>query len=566
MKKILILLLCWAAPVLANLQPLPVDDAFTLSAINTTEGLQLKWQIAPGYQLYRDRTQLTLVSHATLPSYTLPEGMTVNEVTGPEQVYREQAYITLPVSTMQPGEYRLAIQYQGCSLQGFCYPPQTKILLFQTSQFGTHVVEWLEPSNSITSSTTNSDTPSPKSNIALLLLSFFGLGILLAFTPCVLPLIPILSSIILGKKRTTREAFYLSLTYVLAMAISYAGAGLLAGLAGSYLQAFLQKPFIIILFAGLFLLLALSLFGVYDLKLPAQWQAKIDTLSSRQKRGNYVGVAIMGALSILIVSPCVSAPLVAALVYISQSGQQAFGGIMLFLMGLGMGLPLLIIGTLGNRFLPKAGEWMNAIKFILGLLLVIVAINLLGRLIPGFILLILYSIVAVITAIYFFIRAKCITRKLIKAIMFIIAGLLLIYSVLLIIGGIQKHDNPWKPLMAHQQSLSFNSIIHNNTEFNAALQSANNKPIMLDVYADWCVSCKKIESTIFTNEAVQDSLKNYYLIRFDVTANDSGNRELEKKLDVFAPPTIIFFNTKHQETARLFGEFTQSYFLSAVKK
>ena len=451
MKKTLFcLLLLITGTGFAAIQPIPVDQAFQLKGALQQKHLMLHWQIAPGYQLYRERIQVKSIvdSPLHLDKLDLPRGiLKTDKILGHYQIYQHQLTLSLPLLNYQNGEFRIIVNYQGCSAAGYCYPPQQRLLTLQISPFGAQVQSIEKMAVQIAQT---QPSQLAQKSLWLTLLTFFGLGILLAFTPCVLPMVPILSGIIVGQKQSTRQAFLLSLTYVLAMALAYAIAGVLAGLLGKNLQAALQTPAVIIVFALLFVILACSLFGFYELRLPHKWQQQLTLLSQRQKSGSYLGVAIMGALSILVVSPCISAPLVAALAYISQTGHATLGGLILFVMGLGMGTPLLVIGTLEGKFLPKAGEWMNTVKIILGVLLLITAIWLLYRLLPGNICLILWGLIASTSAVYLGVfKFSNIKRRTI--LWHLILWLWLVSGILFLVGGILGNQDPMHPLNSKRQ-------------------------------------------------------------------------------------------------------------------
>ncbi len=561
------LLILFMSSAFANSQPIPVEQAFQLSAQIQQRQLQLNWNIAPEYQLYKDRIHIKLAQDTAirLGSYQLPIGTSHHDaILGNYQAYEGPLQIRIPIWNYQPDEFRVIVDYQGCSTAGYCYPPQRKILTVQLSNFGAQIASITNAPLPVKA--TAASIVKVQKNLLLTLLTFFGFGLLLAFTPCVLPMIPILSGIIVGAKRTTLQAFLLSLTYVLAMAVTYAAAGLLAGLAGKNLQAALQTPWVLIVFTLLFVGLALSLFRLYELRLPNAWNSKLTMLSNQQKSGSYIGVAIMGALSVLIVSPCISAPLVAALAYITQSDQAALGGVILFVMGLGMGVPLLFIGTLGGKFLPKAGQWMNTVKTIFGVLLLITAVWLLYRLLPGYICLLLWGIIAIVSAIYLGIF----TLKRFKGwlrLWQLVLGLWLAVGLVLIIGGAMGNQDPLHPLSSKQNSQHLHFIpVKTVTELNQALNKAHGKTILLDFYADWCVSCKLMEQNVFSQPDVQQALQNVVLIRADVTANDDTDKALQKHLNVYAPPTIIFFNKDGQIEKRITGEISKNKFLQLLQE
>ncbi len=553
----------------ADNMPLPAAQAFVLKvhALNA-HTLQANWQITPGYYLYRDRISITAVKPAiSLNAIQYPTGKTVQDnIFGTYQIYEQPLTVLIPLPTLNSPQVTVAISYQGCAHSGFCYPPvNQQITVALPTTKSPDLVNY-------TATTQHSFW-----HILLVLLSFTGLGILLAFTPCILPMLPILSGIILGQKRlSTVKAFLLALTYVLSMAIAYAMAGLLAALSGVHLQAILQNPWVIGLFSALFIGLALSLFNVYELRLPSRLQQRITDLSNRQQGGTYLGVAIMGILSILIVSPCSSAPLVAALAYITQEGNIGLGGAALFALGLGMGIPLLLIVTFGARLLPKSGPWMNIIKAVFGVLLLAVAIDMLARLLPGHIILLLWAILIMIGAVYLgtFEAAFNHWQKFWKG-----TGLVLFsYGILLLIGSAMGNDSLLQPL-------SFNHAIINTpitpaqkslplqrvktiTDVQQAITNANQhgKKVMLDFYADWCIACQVIERYTFSDPQVQNALGNWVLLQADITANDQQDQALLAHYQIIAPPAILFFDQQGREirSNRVSGEISAAEFLKRI--
>src|ERR1043165_5346884 len=377
-------------PAYASQQALPVDQVFQVSVQRlNNKTLTARWTIKPGYYLYRDKIHFQSTP-IRINSVVFPKGIIKhNQFIGKYEVYQRHVVTLLKYLHPLPDQnLDMEIRYQGCAIAGFCYPPVVKYLTLTHSGMSTSGLN----QNSIDvgqNSLGNNQGQSIKTaseqskilrllaghNIFWTLISFFGFGLLLSLTPCVLPLIPVLSAIILGQKQlTTVKAFSLSITYVLAMAFTYAVAGVFAGLAGSYLQAFLQSPWVIIIVCALFVGLAFSLFGFYELRLPASWHEKLIHITNRQQGGNYVGVALMGCLSTLVISPCVTAPLVGVLTYIGNTGNAILGGTALFVLGLGSGVPLLIIGTSEGKWLPKSGPWMNGIKIFLGIMMLVMAV------------------------------------------------------------------------------------------------------------------------------------------------------------------------------------------------
>lgn len=568
MKKILIaLLLSFISLSASAFSPIPVDKAFELTVKPLdNHTFMAQWKIAPGYHLYRDRIHFEAVkpSSAKIGTINYPTGIQKeDDILGKYQIYENAVAVTVPMANAPAEPMTLEVNYQGCADSGFCYPPVTKQMIVNLGNTGSAtsganvsaVTEDANATNALSQQDKISDLLAHQ-NLFIILLGFLGFGILLAFTPCVLPMVPILSGIIVGagKEITGMKAFWLSLTYVLAMAVTYACAGVVAGLAGSYVQSFLQSPYVLAIFSGVFVLLSLSLFGFYELRMPSVLQNRMTELSNKQSGGNYVGVAAMGCLSTLIVSPCVSAPLIGALSYIGRTGNAVLGGTALFTMGLGMGIPLLIIGTVGGKFLPKAGGWMDAVKSFFGVLMLGVAILLLSRVIPGSVTMLLWAALLIFSAVFMGVFNTVPATgyaKMWKG----CSVILLVYGVLLLIGAGMGNADPFTPIAMKQTSqLADNQPqvdpfkkIKSMADLRAALAQAKGKPVILDFYADWCLSCKEMDRNTFTDPKVQASLKQFVLLRADVTANDNTDKNLEKKLSVIAPPSIIFFDQKGNE-------------------
>ncbi|MDH3694119.1 MAG: protein-disulfide reductase DsbD, partial [Gammaproteobacteria bacterium] len=396
-------------------------------------------------------------------------------------------------------------------------------------------------------------------NIWFVVVSFFGFGLLLAFTPCVLPTIPILSSIIIGQgpSISTGKAFALSLVFVLAMSIAYTGAGIFAGLFGANLQATFQNPWILSAFSLIFVLFALSMFGLYDLQLPTAWQTKIVRISNKQRGGTYVGVAMIGLLSALIVGPCVAAPLAGALIYIGQTGNATLGGIALFAMSIGMGTPLLLLGGSAGRLLPKAGPWMTTVKAVFGVLLLGVAIYFLERIVPAWVTMLLWAVLLITVAIFvgaFDTLAQGVSgwRRLWKGVGIVMT----LYGVALMVGAFTGSGDMLRPLQG--LTATSNTVPVQKFEFKhvkgpdglsaAILQAAaQGKPVMLDFYADWCITCKQLEKYTFADSSVRAALSNTVLLQTDVTANDDNDKALLKQFGLIGPPTILFFGPDGRE-------------------
>lgn len=444
---------------------------------------------------------------------------------------------------------KVKIAYQGCSLQGLCYEPSEKIftLKIDTSK----LLGAPAKLNAAPKSQTDAIADTIKSSSFLVVLAtFLGFGLLLSLTPCVFPMIPIISGVIIsqGEGLTTKKAFALSLVYVLAMAVAYTIAGVLAGLFGSNLQAALQTPWVVYSFAGVFVLLALSMFGFYELKLPDALVAKV---SANSNRGGYVGVGIMGFLSALIVGPCVAAPLAGALVYIGQTGDALLGGAALFSMSIGMGIPLILVGVSAGKFMPRPGAWMTLVNAVFGVLMLGVSIWMLGKVVDSSVTTLLYALVGIGFALYldaFSSEGHIFKRS--------VAFILLVYSLALFISVLAGAPSMKEPLgflkakavmgnalQTQKKELTFIKVTSIDA-LNKVLEQNRGKKILLDFAAEWCTSCKELDEVTFSNAAVQEKLKEYVLIRADVTKNSDNEKALSKKYGVFGPPAVLFFNTK----------------------
>ncbi|MBV1875241.1 MAG: protein-disulfide reductase DsbD [Cycloclasticus sp.] len=568
-------------------QLLEPDDAFSFFAeVNKNQQITLNWRIAEGYYLYQEKVAVKVIEPKglKLENINFPQGKRkVDEIFGDTIVYYGDLKLIQTLSTppTQATDVTLNVAFQGCADIGVCYPPMNKevtLSLQVASNLSTS-----EPATPVNINVSEQDQIANaliSNTVWLTCLTFLGFGLLLSFTPCVFPMIPILSGIIIGhgKDLTTRKAFYLSLSYVLASALTYALFGILAGLFGSNLQATFQNPWILSFFSGLFVLLALSMFGLYQIQLPNVIQSRLSQLSQHQKHGSLWGSAVMGVLSTLIVGPCVAAPLAGVLIYIGQTGDAILGGVALFSLGIGMGIPLLIIGVSAGKLLPKAGHWMDPIKYFFGVLLLAVAIWLVERILPSTITLILWAGLFIICAIYL----KAVDRlpenasgwrKLSKG----IGAIFLIYGIILMVGAASGGSNPLKPLAnfninqknsLQQHALPFKKI-KSVDELNTALQVAaeNKQSVMLDFYADWCISCKEMEAFTFSDPTVQEASKNIVLLQADVTKNDDADRALLNTFSLIGPPAILFFDLNSAEIKqnRVVGYMEPADFLKQLQ-
>jgi len=577
---------------------LEVDQAFAYSP-DMLDGntLVARWKIAEGYYLYREKFNFEIrdANGVSLGAVTFPKGQMKNDENfGNMEIYHGGVEVKLPLvrSNLSATTITLVAKYQGCAEAGFCYPPQERALPISLPAGVA-----LAGAASVGASSGPAPIVSEQDQIAatlaggstlLILLSFFGFGLLLAFTPCVFPMIPILSSIIVGQgeELTTRRAFTLSLVYVLAMGAAYTGAGVIAGLFGSNVQAMFQNPWVLGSFAAIFLLLSLSMFGFYELQMPSFLQSKLTELSNKQKGGTLAGVAIMGFLSALIVGPCVAAPLAGALIYIGQTGDAVLGGAALFALSMGMGAPLLAIGTSAGKILPRAGSWMDTIKAVFGVLMIAVAIWMVERILPAQITLLMWAALLIIASIYMgALEPHGVDangwRKLWKG----VGLLMLTYGVLLVIGSASGAHDALQPLQmlgsptvnkggtavavtdtAHLNFKRIKGSAELDREVLAA--KAQNKTVMVDFYADWCISCKEMEKFTFSNPEVQQALANTVLLQADVTANDDADKALLKRFSLIGPPSILFFGADGEERRpyRLVGFIKPKEFRSHVER
>jgi len=607
MRRALLLLLL-VLPIWATAQAAPellqVTDAFRLSAQVARPGtLHLHWTIAPHYYLYRGRIHVkSLDENVQLGAVRLPDGLKEHDpYLGDVEIYHDALDASVPYQTTGavPTNLRVAVTFQGCHEVDpkICYPPATQDLEIPLSGAAAGAISLpdAQPAannglgaalqrlhGSPTGQINGSDavvSAAPASNESAeqklagvigahgfaAIAVFFGAGLLLAFTPCVLPMIPILSGLIAGAgtRLTTARAFALSLTYVLASCVVFTALGVIAGLAGANLAAWMQQPAILIAFAILFVLLAFSMFGMYSLQLPSSWQTRLANLSNKQRGGSLAGVAAMGVLSALIVGPCVAPPLAAAVLYIGQSRDPVFGGAALFALSFGMGVPLLIIGTAAGRLLPRAGAWMNAVKAIFGVGFLVVAIWMLSRILDARWILLMAGALLIGCAVFL----GALSRLASGASGWRRAGQVLGLIALVIgacelVGAAAGSRNLITPLAGlfgsergAAQTLAFRPVKSvADVQRALAAASAAGQPAMLDFYADWCVSCKEMEARTFSKPQVQRALGNFVLLRADVTANDADDQALLKRYDLLGPPATLFFSDgREQRAQRLIG-------------
>jgi len=545
MKKILILL-CTIVALYAMPKFLMPDEAFIPSVkVNQDMQIEAKLELAKDIYVYVDTVKFKLDKDSKLEIQDIKKPKGVEHFD--EMVYLKSPsfLVTLKNDTSLKGvkDIKFTISYQGCSEQGLCYEPLEKT--FNLSVDTSKLASDKQEIKKVELSEADSIADTIKSgNILLILATFFGFGLLLSLTPCVFPMIPIISGLIIsqGKGITTKKAFFLSLVYVLSMAVAYTIAGILAGLFGANLQATLQNPFVVYSFSAVFVALAMSMFGYYELKLPDAFVSKV---SSSSHGGGVVGVAVMGFLSALIVGPCVAAPLAGALVYIGQTGDAILGGMALFSMSIGMGVPLIVVGVSAGKFMPRPGAWMTMVSAIFGVMMLVVAIWMLEKVVDSYVTMMLYSFVGLGFALYLGVFEK--DNHLFKR---SVAIVLFIYSVILFIGVLGGSESMKKPLefLSSTKTTSIKSqkndfiVVASIKELDTQLQKYKGKKILLDFSAKWCTACKELEEVTFADADVKAKMKEFVLIRADLTDNTQAQKELSKKYGVFGPPVIIFFD------------------------
>lgn len=545
----------------ANPQFVPVDQAFDFDFQQQGPNLKLNWKIRDGYYLYRDKIEL-IGDQAQLAAFILPKGLEHHdEFFGDTQVYEKQLNLSVPLRQAS-GQASLKVSYQGCAVAGFCYPPETRII--PLSEVSGQAADAVTPPSiaekPIEAAPTPQVTPLPFSPLWALLI---GIGI--AFTPCVLPMYPLISGIILGRQRpqSMKRIFLLALVYVQGMALTYTLLGMVVAAAGLQFQAALQSPWVLIVLSAAFILLAVSMFGLFSLQLPSSVQTRLTLWSNDQKGGSLAGVFIMGALAGLICSPCTTAPLSAILLYIAQSGNLWAGAGTLYLYALGMGIPLIIVTLFGNRLLPRSGPWMQYVKEGFGFVILALPVFLLERIIGDAWGLRLWSMLGVA----FFGWALIISLKSQRGLVRILQLLLL---AALLVAGRPLQDWAFPPQggsAVQQHALAFHKI-NNVDELNAALQQAQGKRVMLDLYADWCVACKEFEKYTFTSPQVQNELKDTVLLQADMTQNNPQQVALLKRLQVLGLPTILFFGAEGKELpqSRVTGFMNATQFVGHLQK
>lgn len=572
MRKILFLLLTVIYAWSFQNEFLEPDEAFKPTITQTQDAIIFDILLGKDIYLYHDKLKVKLTQpvqkditeQATIPQSVAYDGFDV--VFNPVQ-------ISVPLSVIEQyantNQFEIEFFYQGCSKAGLCYAPMSLKKVFGTS------VDTVKTQEGVAQNLNEADiiTNTLKDgNFIIVLFTFFGFGVLLSLTPCVFPMIPILSSIIVaeGNKNgmSAKKGFVLSLVYVLAMSLAYTIAGVLAGLFGSNLQILLQNPYVLVVFALIFVALAFSMFGFYRIEPPKWLQTRVYKTTDGQKGHGVVGIAVMGFLSALIVGPCVAPPLAGALVYIGQTGDALLGAAALFVLSLGMGLPLLALGVGAGKYMPKPGGWMETVSKLFGILMLAIAVWMLDRVIPEYVIY-LWAALFIGTGYYLLQYKHFLARTLMT--------MILIYGVLTFIGAISGATNVLKPLEKLTLSASVSkqgttqklqwAYVKNIAELEQAIANSN-KPVMLDFWASWCVSCKELDAITFEDEQVIEKLKNFTLLKADVTQNNEEDKALQQRFKVFGPPALIFWDKNGQEInkAKIIGYKNPEDFLKIINK
>lgn len=582
MKKILLFLLVFVYSFSLELNPTVLEphEAFKTTFTQNEKDLNIKLELGKDIYLYDDKIKIFILKPQKIEitqEVNIPAPVEYDEFI----VQLNNLDLTIPFellkSKVESNSYEIGIDFQGCSKAGLCYAPmgESFVLNFgNNNPSNEEVVNKTEKVVEQTESLNETDMIANSlkdGNMLLVLATFFGFGLLLSLTPCVFPMIPILSSIIVGASKnedmTATRGFFLSLIYVLSMSLAYTIAGVIAGIFGANLQVALQNPYVLVVFALIFVALAFSMFGYFEIRLPASIQNRVNKTTDGKEKQGIVGIAIMGFLSALIVGPCVAPPLAGALVYIGQTGDALLGGLALFVMSLGMGIPLLLIGLGAGRFMPKPGGWMEGITRIFGIVMLGVAIWLLDRVLDATIIMYLWALLLLGSAIYLKIY-KNIIAQLITAVLFIL-------GVILFVGAISGATNPLKPLDKFTSSKAVQSTdeklvftkIKNIAELELAIKNSD-KPVMLDFWASWCVACKELEEITFKDEEVIKKLQEFTLLKADVTANNEDDKALQKMFGVVGPPALIFWDKDKNEvkSSKIVGYKNPKDFLEIVNR
>ncbi len=597
--SVVMLMLFWVLPGLpahAQQEYLKPEEAFRLSVTRQADDqMRLTWEISKGYYLYRKQMKVEAGPAGSIGLIDWPAGLVkTDETYGESEVYHDQVSVLFKA----PDAQALTVTWQGCAEAGLCYPPQSKrVSLADVTKAVTSAT--MPTANASGDAATSRESPAVQgafgedqdladrlSRVGLgwMLAVFFGLGLLMTFTPCVLPMVPIVSSLVAGSGATPRRGFILSLAFVLPMALTYAGVGAAAALAGANLQAVLQNPWVLGAFGLIFVVLALAMFGWFELQLPAFLRNRLNSASQEQRGGTVVGAASMGVMSALLVGPCMTAPLAGALLYIGNTGDVLTGALVLFAMGLGMGVPLLLVGTLGARLLPKPGDWMNRVKALFGFILLGTAIFFVARVLPASLTLGLWGAWLLAMALSLLAMVKKLGSDHARLFSRYAALLLGLWGSAMVVGAAGGgHDllqplafvktatgnaapdaNAGRAFMARFQPLPSQQAL----ESRVAEAGQRGQWTLVDFYADWCVSCAAIEREVFADARVQQALSGMQLLRPDVTANNADDQALMRAHQILGPPTMLLIGPdgKERRAERVIGELSAEAFLARLAR
>jgi thiol:disulfide interchange protein DsbD len=570
-KKLLILSLLFTAfsfggfpSALKKHKFLSPDEAFTVTAVKVDDVIQTKITVADKIHVYNDDT---LHYRITSPSKVEHEvKKPVSHDYDGDQVFEHEILVEVPVSQIESkvkGNYTFEIEFLACDEKGICYQPYLKSFEFKGAEAG--VFDKISSLTKVGNTAKIADALSSESSFFIILL-FFIFGLLLALTPCVFPMIPILSSIIVSQsgdgKPSVSKAFFTSLVYVVSMALTYTAVGVIAGLLGADIQSAMQNPWVLTVFAALFIALAFSLFGYFEIGLPASWQSKISAASDEAgQKGGIAGTAIMGLLSALIVGPCVAPPLGGAVLFISHTGDAFLGGLALFVMSMGMGVPLLLVGIGAGKFMPKPGGWMTAVSQVFGVMMLALAIFMLGRILPDMVTVILWSLLFIGSALYMGVFNPSSATSGMKKLFQLLAMVFLLYGAALFIGALSGATSIIHPFAKFTQvgvapaGTATNSVKDKSTHRGYSIErlmeevKASDKPVVVDFGKESCTACKELELITFPHPKVQEQLKNYTFIKIDLTDNTDEDKALLKKFELFGTPNIIFFGKDNKYIA-----------------
>jgi len=585
-KKLLLLIITSVFAFALQQSFLEPEEAFKPSFEKKENILAFKLGLGKDIYLYDDKLKFLIINSENSEKIDIRPFLNIPKAKEYEiwQVQHDDLNIDIPYSLIKSkidaSSVEIEIQFQGCSKAGLCYAPMSETYTLDFASTGEKKLS-KEINNASVKTQTNENDLNETDVIAgtlkdgsviLVLATFFGFGLLLSLTPCVFPMIPILSSIIVKAgdkgKLTASKGFFLSLVYVLSMAVAYTIAGVLAGLFGANLQVALQNPYVLVIFSLIFIALAFSMFGYFKLELPQSIQNKVNKTTDGKENQGVVGIAIMGFLSALIVGPCVAPPLAGALVYIGQTGDALLGGAALFVMSLGMGAPLLLIGLGAGKYMPKPGGWMDSVSKIFGIVMLAVAVWMLDRVLPSIVVMYLWGILLIGAAIYLKVFEHIIAK--------LITSIVLIYGVLVFVGAVSGATNPLEPLSEFTSKTIVGQVdntklkwqyVKTNEEIDAAVK-ASSKPVLLDFYADWCISCKELEGITFKDPKVLSKLSEFTLIKADVTKNSDDDKAMQKRFGVVGPPALIFWNKDNKEikASQIVGYKNPKDFLDIVNK